>query len=132
MDFFAAFIHWSFFAVAVALAFVGDFIKRLVIPGATIAKPTRQAGERVPDPSGEVTPTTLAKWPWWRRLYYRTLPLHPVVVGTLLGLAMGGVAPDVVADKPIARVLYYATAGIFCTWVYSGMTQWVKRLGGPG
>lgn len=134
MDVFAPFIHWSFFAVAIVLVVLGDFVKRLMLPGVTLRDPTRQVGDgpyRTAEPTERISDATVMRWAWWRIAYYRTIPIHPVVVGGLIGLAMGGIAPAVVADKPFARVLYYAIAGAVCTWVYAGATQWAKKLALP-
>lgn len=131
MDVFTPFIHWSFFAVAIVLVFVGDLVKRIMLPGVTIKDPTRQVGDgpyRTAEPTERISDSVIMKWAWWRIAYYRTIPIHPVLAGGLLGLAMEGVAPEVVADKWVARVLYYAIAGAVCTWVYSAATQWAKRL----
>lgn len=66
----------------------------------------------------------------WRKTYWATLPVHPVLLGSLLGgFASLPVAPGF--ESPAGRVLYFAGAGVVSTWLYDVVHSWAKsRAGG--
>ena len=75
--------HWAFFAVALIIAVVGEVIKGLVL--------------------GDDKATTGSGW---RSVYKKTLPLHPVIVGGLLGVYLSVLVPeDVSGGQIMASVL---------------------------
>lgn len=55
----------------------------------------------------------LAPWPWW----HRTLWLHPVVGGLLLGLLPLPV-PEALGDGLASRMVLYAAAGALSPLIY--------------
>lgn len=64
--------------------------------------------------------------PGWRRLFWQTLPVHPVLVGAALGAASSlPVAPGF--ESPAGRCLYFAGAGVMSTWLYDVVHSWAKR-----
>lgn len=89
--------NWSFIAVAFILGLVGEVIKSIVIgDNKEKAKETK-----------------------WKNWFIRTMPLHPVVAGALLGLFLSAVVPEVIATGGIiSSVLYFSAAGGLSTWFY--------------
>lgn len=89
--------NWSFIAVAFILGLFGEVIKSIVI------------GD-----NKEKTKETK-----WKNVFIRTMPLHPVVAGALLGLFLSAVIPDAIATGGVvSSVLYFAAAGGLSTWFY--------------
>ena len=62
---------------------------------------------------------------WWMR---KTLPLHPVVYGVILGIIPGMPASPGV-ESIAAKCLYFAGAGILSTWIFSLAKQLLKKRG---
>jgi hypothetical protein len=92
-------MNWSFLAVALILGLTGEVIKAVVIG----------------DDKEE------AKKVAWKALFIKTLPIHPVIVGGLLGLVLVSLLPEFVGITTIASILYYALAGLFSSWVYNAI-----------
>lgn len=89
--------NWSFIAVAFILGLVGEVIKSAVIGN------DKEKAQQVA----------------WKAWFIRTLPLHPVVAGALLGLFLSALIPDAIATGGvISSVLYFAAAGGLSTWFY--------------
>lgn len=92
--------YWHLFVSAAVLSLFGEFFKKYVFTKAR-AK-------------------TNAVWLWVRR----TMPLHPVVAGALLGLIPGMPLPDGV-EGLTSSALYYAASGLLSTWGYNLFKQWL-------
>lgn len=104
------FTHWPFVVAALIFASVGQTMKRTVF-----------TWERIGDGIG-----WRRRLMWWAR---KTLPLHPVAIGALLGLVPGiPTSPDVPATTA-AACLYYAGAGVVSTWVFDLMRGLLKTRG---
>jgi hypothetical protein len=106
-EFFAG--HWSFIAFSCIAAVLMQVLK------STVWSPRRilHAG-------------FLSTFLWWER---KTLPLHPVFLGCLVGLIPGIPAGGFDSRSMASRVLYYATAGLMSTWVYNVIKTLAKRKG---
>lgn len=85
--------YWGWCVVAAMLALVGEVLKRKAFTEALAVR------------------SSFAKW--WRA----TMPLHPVIVGALLGALPGMPLPDTLEGTTQA-ILYYAGAGVASTWAY--------------
>lgn len=85
--------YWGWLSTVVILALIGETLKRHVFTADLI----------------EVS--RIARW--WRR----TMPIHPVVGGMLIGLVPGVPLPDDVSGT-VQAVLYYGAAGAFSVWAY--------------
>ena len=90
--------HWSFVVMALAIAVAGEVIKRLIIPKG--------------NPS---------KLPGWRGVYRVTLPLHPLLVGFLVGLLFPLPLPETVGTTAMARAMYYLGAGVVSGHAYNAL-----------
>jgi hypothetical protein len=63
---------------------------------------------------------------FWR-LYWRTLPLHPVILGALFGLTDFAPIPDWVASTGAkSGVLFYAGTGFIATNYHAILRTWKK------
>lgn len=103
MEILSSFLFWSFIAVAVILAIVGQVMKAVVF-----GKNESQA----------------LKTPW-KRTFKQTMPLHPVLAGGLLGFMLTESVPEIVKSGGHgAPVLYFALSGALSTWIYN----FVKRI----
>ena len=91
--------HLTWICLALVLAFAGQLAKQCAV--------------RLSD-SGMV------------QLFRSTLPLHPVVVGGLLGATLALPLPHGAGDTRIAAAIYYAAAGVCCTWIYDVARAWMK------
>lgn len=98
--------HWGFVAYALVAAFLGELCKRRWF--------TREH----------------ALTSEWAHRLRRTLPLHPVLLGGLLGYLPGMPAgPGVVGGT--ARSLYFALSGVLSTFLYDVVVQWLRDRGLP-
>jgi nitrate reductase NapE component len=89
--------NWSFFAVALLLGLFGEVIKSFVI-GDNKEK---------------------AKKNVWKRFYIKTLPIHPVLSGALLGLFLSTVIPEAISSGGVvSSVLYFSASSVISTWLY--------------
>lgn len=94
------------------------------------ANPTKENGGHV-DPAA---PRVVVQWAvpraMWRKVYFVTLPAHPVIVGTLLGF-IPFLPPAEQLSKPgyelAARVGTYCLAGVVCKIGYDTMVSTVLR-----
>lgn len=96
--------HWPFFASALVLAMVMQVWKNTVLTEAKVKKSKLVA------------------------FGHKTLPLHPVVLGSLLGLV-----PKIPVSPGIegwsGKMLYFAAAGVLSTWIFKVIQQWAKKKG---
>lgn len=106
--------HWPFFACALILAFVGQVVKGTVWTEANFLKWRMHTPNRV-----------LWRFFWWGR---KTMPLHPVAVGALLGLVPNIPLGTGIEGRP-AAVLYFAFAGVFSTWIFAFVKAAAKKRG---
>lgn len=89
--------HWAFVAVAVILALVGQVVKTLVVGS---NKKQELVG--------------------WKDVFVKTMPLHPVVAGGILGLVLDAAIPEsLVTGGTMGSVLYFALAGAASSWIYN-------------
>lgn len=89
--------HWAFVAVAIILAVVGQVVKTLVV-----------GSNKKQDLIG------------WKDVFIKTLPLHPVLAGGILGLALDATIPEsLMTGGTIGSVLYFALAGAASSWIYN-------------
>lgn len=61
---------------------------------------------------------------WWGR---KTLPLHPILLGILLGIIWRKPEPDIV--RLIPRMGYFSLAGGLSTWCYEFIKSLAKKRG---
>lgn len=96
--------HWGFFAVAIVLSVVGTLAKRQV--------PKRKTAHSR-----------------FARLYWGTLPWHPVVAGMLLAFAPG--MPRSELQTPAESVIYWVLCAFTSTWLYDAWRAFWGYLGRP-
>ena len=106
--------HWPFVAATLILAFIGQVLKGTVWTREHFLKWRLLTPNRV-----------LWRFFWWGR---KTLPIHPVVAGGLLGLVPGIPASPQV-EGTTALVLYFAFAGVISTWAFAIVKAWAKKQG---
>lgn len=92
--------YWHLFVSAAILSLFLEFFKKYVFTKTLAASHT--------------------VWLWIRR----TMPLHPVIAGALMGLIPGMPLPDGVKGTT-AAALYYAGSGLLSTWGYDLFRQWL-------
>lgn len=91
--------HWPFLAVALILAVIGEVIKGIVIGNEDIKK---------------------TEYKGLKKLYVKTLALHPIATGALWGLLLSTTIPDVVlTGGVVSSVLYFALSGALSSTLYS-------------
>jgi hypothetical protein len=112
--------HWAFLAVAIILAIIGEVSKGIVL------------GEDKSNADKNL----------FTKLYTKTLPLHPIIAGALLGLALSATVPDfVMTGGMIGSVLYFAVSGALSSTIYnilkiikpqivSALRVWIANLAG--
>jgi hypothetical protein len=104
------FTHWPFVVAALIFASIGQTLKRTVL-----------TWERIGDGRG-----WKRRMLWWGR---KTLPLHPVLCGALLGLVPGIPTSQSVPVTTAASCLYYAGAGVVSTWIFDLLRGLLKTRG---
>lgn len=95
--------HWPFAAVALILATVGQVAKRHLFSDDKVKRYALAALGRA------------------------TLPLHPVIMGGVLGLF--GLPASAGVDNTAGRVLYFAFAGVVSAWAYAVVRGVAKARG---
>lgn len=98
--------HWPFVCAMVVFMLVGQVVKTSVFPvdGWKSRKPV---------------------WLfWWGR---KTLPLHPIAAGMLLGLVWRN--PETGVDTLPECMGYFSMAGAFSVWAYEFLKQMAKKEG---
>jgi hypothetical protein len=97
----AIYLNWPFAAVAIILAVVGEVIKSFVV------------GNRKKDQLKGL-----------RLVYHKTIPIHPVLAGGLLGGALSATIPEELSSGGlVSSVLYFALAGACSTWFYNSVKK---------
>lgn len=107
-------IHWSFLAVAGIIYVLGETIKSIFFNE-----------QEWKDPKG------------WKSILKRTMVIHPVIIGLLLGLAPLP-APEAIQLDVSARMVYFGFAGVASAWSYKVLQTFfqvevpaiLKRLAG--
>lgn len=99
--------HWPFMAWALVAMMIGQVMKSTVW--------TRQRAH---------TKGKLQWLFWWA---YKTLPLHPMVGGCLLGLAWQD--PEGRGWPWSASMIYFAAAGAMSVWLYQILKGLAKKKG---
>ena len=106
--------HWPFAAAALIFAFIGQVMKGAVWTEANFLR------WRIDKPN-----PILWRFFWWGR---KTMPLHPVAAGALLGLVPNVPVGAGIEGGP-ATVLYFAFAGVISTWAFALVKSWAKKKG---
>lgn len=104
--------HWGFLVVSACMAIMGQVSKGTIWTKENITK-------------YKVSKPWLGEILWWGR---KTMPLHPVLAGMILGLLPGMPLPETVQPGTQA-VLYYIGAGVSSTWIFSVVKQMAKKKG---
>jgi hypothetical protein len=102
-------IHWPFFSYAFIAMLIGQVVKSSIFTKKKAIFRHKYQGVY-----------------WWA---YKTLPLHPVIIGAIIGL--GWVNP--VGSSPpwsiMASVFYFAMAGTLSVWLYQIIKGVAKKKG---
>jgi hypothetical protein len=98
--------HWPFFSALLFFMIIGQVLVKNVF--------TKEAS---------LSNKPLWFW-WWGR---KTLPLHPIILGLLLGLMWTNPEPGIVNGVPC--MAYFATAGGLSVWVYEFIKGIAKKKG---
>ena len=93
----------SFVVVGACLAMIGQGITKAVFGG---------------------QPKRLAKG--WRKTFYVTMWLHPIIGGALLGVFADLPSPDFLDDSFWGKVMWYGLAGGFAPSLYNAVSSWAK------
>lgn len=112
------FPHWPFIVATLIFATMGQVMKATVFTKANVVK-YKASDSKLGRIVGELL--------WWGR---KSLPMHPVIAGALLG----GV-PGIPVSAPMGEVatavkqLYYAGAGMASTWAFAILKSVAKKRG---
>jgi hypothetical protein len=98
--------HWPFLTTLVIFMMIGQVVKTVVFPR-----------------SGHLTRTPLWLF-WWGR---KTLPLHPILCGALLGVLWRSPEPGITSLP--ASIGYFAMAGALSVWAYEFLKGLAKKQG---
>ncbi len=102
--------YWSFIAVARVLYRIGEATKNIVL-----GKTKKEIDEAIKTP--------------WKKVFYETLMVQPVLAGGLMGLVLASTVPEVISvGGVIGSVLYFAGAGVLSTWVYDLVKRTIRRF----
>lgn len=98
--------HWPFLTALVIFMMGGQVVKMVVFPK-----------------NGHLTRKPVWLF-WWGR---KTLPLHPIVLGLLLGVVWRNPEPEVTSLA--ASMGYFAMAGALSVWAYEFLKGLAKKQG---
>ena len=101
--------HWPFMAWAIIAAVIGQVMKSAV----WTKKRAHTKGK--------------AQWVWWWG--YKTLPLHPIFAGFILGIAWQNPEAADPAWAWVASSVYFATAGALSVSLYQVVKGLAKKRG---
>jgi hypothetical protein len=115
--------HWPFIMASLVFMIVGQVMKGSVF---TRARAYAQYLDQLPKyasylPGQPRVRRKYRKMWWWA---YKTLPLHPVVTGILLGLVIREPEPGI---SGYAASLYFAGAGTLSVFLYEVIKGLAKR-----
>ena len=102
-------VHWPFMAWAIIAAVIGQVMKTAVW--------TKSRAHT----KGK------AQWLWWWG--YKSLPLHPMASGFLLGVVWQNPEGAEVAWSWIGSAIYFATAGALSVFLYQVVKGLAKKKG---
>ncbi len=115
--------HWPFLMAAVVFMVVGQVMKGTVFTRArAYAQFVDQLPKRVSYLPGRTRTKRKHRRLWWWG--YKTLPLHPVITGALLGLVISEPEPGIVGAQ---AALYFAGAGALSVFLYQVVKSLAKR-----
>jgi hypothetical protein len=106
--------YWSFFAVSVVVAMSGVAVRGIV---AVLVPAERKAEAVEVRGRSSVDVATDPSLPLWYRLWRATLPAHPILVGSLIGLSPIPSAAWV-PDSTSAHMLWFGLAGALSGQIY--------------
>lgn len=90
--------HWPFLAVALILGILGEVMKGLIL-----GSDNKKVSESL-----------------FAYFYKKTLALHPIFAGALMGAVLSATIPDVVMTGGlVSSVLYFAVSGALSNTIYS-------------
>ena len=115
--------HWPFLTAAVVFMVIGQVMKSAVFTRArAYAQFVDQLPKQVSYLPGRAREKRKYRKLWWWG--YKTLPLHPVVTGALLGLVIPEPEPGIIGP---AASLYFAGAGALSVFLYQVIKSLAKR-----
>jgi hypothetical protein len=101
--------HWPGLAWATIATVIGQVMAHRVFTEANARRPGR------------------FQWAWWWAR--KTLPLHPVLAGALLGLMWTNPEGADPAWPRVASAMYFAFFGAMSIWIYQVLKDLLKRKG---
>jgi hypothetical protein len=115
--------HWPFMMAAVVFMVIGQVVKGSIF---TRARAYAVYEDQLPSnvsymPGRPRVKRQYREFWWW---CYKTLPLHPVATGALLGLVITEPEPGIVGA---AASLYFAGAGALSVFLYQVIKGFAKR-----
>jgi hypothetical protein len=115
--------HWPFLMAMVAFMVVGQVMKGAIF---TRERAYAQFVDQLPRqlsymPGRERKLRKFRKMWWWA---YKTMPLHPMAAGILLGMCIPEPEPGIVGPE---ASLYFATAGACSVFLYQVIKGFAKR-----
>lgn len=115
--------HWPFVMATVSFMVIGQVVKSSIFtrPRA-YAVYEDQLPSNVSYLPGRARVKRKGRWFWWWA--YKTLPLHPMVTGLLLGWVIPEPEPGITGAS---SMLYFATAGACSVFVYQVIKGLLKK-----
>lgn len=99
--------HWPFMAFAIVMMLVNQVVKTSIFTKCRAHKKSHY------------------QWFWFWG--YRTLPLHPVTVGSIIGAIWRNPEGAIPVWPLIASIFYFALAGTLSVWLYQLIKGLAKR-----
>ncbi len=120
--------HWPFMAWAIIAAAIGQVMKTSVWTKArAYRRYVDQAPGAGPYRKGAPREKVKAQWLWWWG--WKTLPLHPIASGFLIGLAWSNPETADPAWAIPAASFYFAVAGAVSVSLYQVVKGLAKKKG---